>query len=274
MTAQYDAPHEAPGHREPGSRRRGARSPAFTVAVGSNPDRWLVRRCIDGAEVVQTSVVLAMAASYRPSPWRARRVSLPCPAPFLAGPNSRAHTCGTERGKLVPLRLRQPVSPVTRSILEAPVTVTNETIQEHISALRMRHYVLASAYPRDGRRFHVACQPTKLNEYEIRHPGGFALVLYKPQLPETYAYVVVPYSRVKRMFTPARRDADDGGWNAYVSVDGFFRTSADRTGEIDVTGCWGPRALPQHILALSCRGVSDVELETALQELATDTSRP
>jgi hypothetical protein len=149
--------------------------------------------------------------------------------------------------------------------------MTNQMIDALFSTLGRRHYVLKSAYPRDERRFHVAVQPSRLNEYDLKFPGGFAFVLYKPKLPDTYGYVVIPHARVRGMFIEERRDAKDGGWNAYVTVEGRFRTSADRTGEIDVADCRGCWPLPQRILSLSRGGHGDAEVESALHELSKGT---
>lgn len=161
---------------------------------------------------------------------------------------------------------------VCSGMRDSQLLMTNQRIEASLAILRRRHYVLASAYPRDERRFHVAVQPSKLNEYELKFPGGFALVLYKPKLPETWGYVVIPYARVRDMFVEGRRDAKDGGWNTYVTAEGYFRTSENRTEEIEVMDCRGCWPLPQRILSLSRDGRGDAEIENALHELSKGTS--
>jgi hypothetical protein len=131
-----------------------------------------------------------------------------------------------------------------------------------------RHYLLKSAYPTNEHRFHVAVQPSRLSGYRLKLSDRFALVFYKPNLPDTCAYIVIPFVRVSAMFTEARRDAKDGGWNAYVTAEGRFRTSADRSDEIDVTDCRSSRALPQRILQVAAHDHIDAEIEGALQELS------
>lgn len=145
--------------------------------------------------------------------------------------------------------------------------LTNQAIHKSRSTLELLHYPLISAYKHDEHRFHVAVQPSRLNECLRNRPHGFALIFYKSKLLTTTAFVVIPFARVQAMFTPERRDAKDGGWNAYVTVESRFRTSADRAGEIDVANCRGDRPLPQRILALSLTPNSGAELEAALREL-------
>ncbi len=127
--------------------------------------------------------------------------------------------------------------------------------------------MLKSAFPLDGRRFHVAVQPSRLSEYRQRSEW-FALVFYKPKLPDTCDYIVIPFVRVRVMFTKARQTAKDGGWDAHVSTGGLFRTGEDRTREIDVSDCLGAQVLPQRVLRATIDHAGNAEIEAALQELS------
>jgi hypothetical protein len=112
----------------------------------------------------------------------------------------------------------------------------------------------------------VDCHP-KWRNTSLSFPHGFAFIFYKSKLLTTSAFVIIPFARVRSMFTPERRDAKDGGWDTYVTAEGGFRTSANRAGEIDVTNCRGDRPLPQRILALSLAPHSEPELQITLHEL-------
>jgi len=150
---------------------------------------------------------------------------------------------------------------------------TNRDIQLNLSDLKERHYVLASAHPNKGDRFHVGPARGVLQDYTERFGNNFALILWKtpaksPDIP--LAFFVIPIGRVRAEFTDDRITRKDmGSWNAHVFDGHLFRTSEAADRHVDVGNCSGQLALPQRILLASTRAQRALDdMELAISELS------